>query len=277
MKLFVFAMALLIVLSMAVGAAEPAKISINVKDLTVTEVGKFLAEQSGLSFIVDPKINKKITLGLNELELPLILDMVSKSTDSVWKKVQFAKKTDDKVSLDQIKSSILALTAFPMLAVSVEDSAGKSASMFAKGVPSGNEAPAVKLPEGYTWVTAYVIYIPEKPVDKTAPADAKDPKAKVEQMTKEAFNKSVDMANMSSEERQKVFQNEIAGYMTLAPEARQMVLKDQMSTIFNMNTDVRQKYFEDMREAMKGMDWGAMRGGQPMGGGGGGGGRNRGQ
>ena len=277
MKLFVSAMALLIALSVAVGAAEPAKISINVKDQTASEVGKLLAEKSGQSIIVDPKIEKKITLGLNELELPKILDMVSTSTEATWKKVQFAKKTDDKVSLDQIKSSILALAAFPMLAVSVEDSSGKSTSMFAKGVPSSNEAPAVKLPEGYTWVTAYVIYLPEKPVDKTASAETKDPKAKVEQMTNEAFNKSVEMAKMSSEERQKVFQNEIAGYMSLAPEARQQVLKDQMSSIFSMTPEVRQKYFEDMRSAMQGMDIPGMGGRQPGGGGGTGGGRNRGQ
>lgn len=258
MKLFVSAMALLIALSVAVGAAEPAKISINVKDQTASEVGKLLAEKSGQSIIVDPKIEKKITLGLNELELPKILDMVSTSTESTWKKVQFAKKTDDKVSLDQIKSSILALAALPMLAVCVEDSAGKSASMFAKGVPSSNDAPAVKLPEGYTWVTSYVIYIPEKPVDKTASTEAKDAKEKVDQMTKAAFNKPVEMANMSSEDRQKVFQNEMMGYMTLAPEARQQVLKDQISSIFNMNVDVRQKYFEDMRAAMQGMNFPGM-------------------
>lgn len=273
MKAIIFVIALSVALcsvAFSEDAAKPGKIAIKANDQLLSEVAKTVGEGANISIVVDPKVDAKITTSASDLDLTKAMNMLSESVSGTWKKVQFAKSSTDKVSLDQIKSTIIALAGLPLMAASVQDSEGKVSSVFAKSVPAKDDTSAIKLPDGYKWATVYVIYAQPKDSDKTA-SDKPDTK----DLNKQAMEKANQLSGLTPEERQGYFKNEMAGIMSLAPEVRQSILKDQMSAVFNSDQTMRDQYMNDFREAMRSL-WGNNGGqGGPGGGGnfGGGGGR----
>lgn len=231
-------------------AAKPTKVSINANDQLLSEVAKTVGESANVSIVVDTMVDARITASASDLELTKALNILSESVSAAWKKVQFAKSSADKVTLDQIKSTIVALAGLPLMAVSIQDSEGKVSSVFAKSVPAKDDTSAIKLPDGYKWATVYVIYAAPKTGEKTA-----SDKADVKDLNKQAMEKASQLSNLSPEERQGYFKNEMAGMMNLAPEVRQSIFKDQMSAMFNSDQTMRDQYMNDFREAMHSL-WG---------------------
>lgn len=254
MKLVVCAIALMMILSVAAAAAETVKVNIAASDQMLSAVVADMSKQVAASIIVDSKSDTKVNLSLADTELPKALDAIAKLTKLTWKKVQFAKATDSKVSLDQIKSTLVALAAMPLVAVSVADNSGKGAAVFARDQQGEPDTAGLKLPDGYSWVTAYVIYDTAKLVDKpaeTAKADdakAQADRAKTAQMNSERME---DLARMSPDQRKQAYADEMADMMTLSPNARRQFLQDQFSAAKAMDPKLRQQYLADMRSAMR--------------------------
>ncbi|MCX6344995.1 MAG: hypothetical protein NT018_07960 [Armatimonadetes bacterium] len=257
MKVFACILGLMVLMSGAAGAAESKMVSLSVSDASMITAAEQLAKSAGVSIVVDPAIDTKVTLTLNDVELTTALDMLAKTGKATWKKVQYAKQTDSKVTLDQIKSSVLALAAMPLIAVSVDDASGKGASMFTRDLSTSPETSNIKLPEGYAWTTVYAIFAADKPAKKTETAAAKPSdvpsidKEKLDEMGKTAFDKPIDLANMAPADRKRMLQNEMMGYMTLIPEARRQLLRDQMAAVAAMDPAMRNQYRKDLRDAMK--------------------------
>ncbi len=102
-----------------------------------------------------------MTASLNGADVSQVLDVITKANGLTWKKLEFARKEDAKVSLDQLKSGILALASMQLVGLSVQDTAAKTTSVFTKDVPTSAEAAKPALPEGYSWTTVYVVLAPE--------------------------------------------------------------------------------------------------------------------
>lgn len=259
---FIYALAAVLVLSSLAWAQESEKkdsIKISANDKLLSEVAKDIAQQANISIVVDPKADSKITTSVSNIDLAKALDLICKSADASWKKVQLAKSATDKVTLDQLKSSIVALASMPVAAISVQDNEGKSSSVFAKSVPVKDDVSGIKLADGYKWQTFYVIIAKTDASsdieDETASSDSDTEKIDPEEAKKlagEGYNKARDLANMSSDERRAAYKNEMMGYMGLTTQARRALMADEINAAKDMDPRFRNQYFKDLRSVLRG-------------------------
>ncbi len=256
---------LLVVLACAgAWAQEPGKVTLNADGTPLKDVVAQLSQQSGASVVLDPKAEGTVTVSLNDATLSQALDVVTKLNKLSWKKLQFAKPTDETVKLDQIKSAIVALASMPVMGLAVEDPASKTSAVFARDLAAAPKVDDIKLPSGYAWTTVYVILSPEAPAATAASAEGDKTKS-----ISQAQNQIMaQIANLTPEERQQVFANQWIAAMSMAPDIRQGMLRDQIRAMFQLDPQYRDQLRDDFRSAFRGL--------RPPDGGDGGRGRRRG-
>jgi hypothetical protein len=234
-----------LLLSLASAALAVGSVNLIASDMPIKDAVAQMAKQAGATIVLDPKATGSVSVSLSDTELANALDVVTKMNNLTWKKLQFAKPNDSTIKLDQLKSAILALSSMPVMGLSVEDPASKTSAVFAKDLPESPETSNLRLPEGYSWSTVYVILFPEV-VAETEDVD----KSKVTELVEAEAKRTIDMASMSPQERQQIFASEMNAYMTLTPEARQSLMADRMRAMFNMDPQYSQQFRQDMRSAM---------------------------
>lgn len=232
---------LFVLAPVATGAEQP-KVTIEAKDMPIKDLASELSRQTGMTIVVDPKVQGSITLSLRDATLDQALDAVAKLKNVVWKKLQFAKPSDEPVKLDQIKSAMITLASLPLVAFSVEDPVKKTAALAAKDLPAAPETSSVKLPEGYSWVTVYVVLGSEPSQEQVATSTGSGPI----KLSNDVKERTLQLAKLTPEERRQILAAEIAAEMSLAPEIRRAILADRMRAIFSMDPQLRDQYREDM-------------------------------
>jgi len=247
MRVVVCAIILCFLATSAALAADAPKINLSANALTLKDATDEVAKQAGISIVLDPKAKGTVTASLNGAELGQVLDVITKSNSLTWKKLQFARKEDSKVTLDQLKSGILALASMPIMGLAVEDPATKTSAVFAKDIPSTPDTSKVGLPEGYMWTTVYVVLAPEAPA-----ATASKPTDKVRNLAQSQAQAVTDLAGMNSNDRRQIYTDQWTAAMRLTPEARQAMLHDQMSAISSLDPQSRGQLLRDMSTAMRG-------------------------
>lgn len=261
MKVCMCAIILCFLLTGIAVAQAPAKVTLDAKAMAIKDATDEIARQSGTAIVLDPKAKGTVTASLNGAEMSQALDVVTKANNLTWKKLEFARKTDSKVTLDQLKSGILALASMELVGLSVEDPATKTGAVFAKDIPSAPDTPKLPLPEGYTWTTVYVVLAPEPAADPAAAAG----KDKVASLATNGVKQMSDVANLNPEERKQYFANVMSAQMKMAPESRQGMLRDQMSAVMGMDQQSRDQFRQDMRAVFSHMPHGATGGGRTQG------------
>lgn len=244
MRSAVVVIAAILVLCTAALAQEPAKVNLDVKEAPIKDVVAQLSAQAGTAIVLDPKAQGNVTISLKEATLSNALDVIAALSKTSWKKLQFAKPTDDTVKLDQVKSAIVALASMPVVGLAVEDPASKTSSVFAKGLPESPSTSGIKLPDGYSWATVYVVLAPEAEPAVAAKPESSE-KIKPTANTEEG-QRVAEMANMTPQERQRVYASEWAAHVNLPPEARRAMLRDRMQALFNMDPQYRDQMRQDM-------------------------------
>lgn len=231
--------------SVALAADEP-KINLSANAMTLKEATDEVAKQAGIAIVLDPNAKGTVTASINGAETGQVLDVITKMNGLTWKRLQFARKEDSKVTLNELKSGILALASMPLMGLAVEDPGTKTSAVFAKDIPSAPDTTKVGLPEGYAWTTVYVVLAPEAP---TAAAKTDD---KVRDLARSQAQAVTDLARMNEQDRQMVYKDQWTAAMRLTPEARQAMLKDQMSAIRSLDPQTRSQLLRDMSTAMRG-------------------------
>lgn len=249
MRAVVFAVTIMVVAGLAASAEAPAKVTLNLQDSKLKEAVDEISRQSGVSIVVDPKAEGTVTASLDSVDLSQALDVVTSLNDLTWKKLQFARPQDSKVSLEQLKSAVVALASMPLVGLSVEDPATKTSALFAKDLSASPDVSGIGLPEGYSWSTVYVILsaesLPKPPSASTA--------ADVSSLSKTATQTMLELANMTSEQRQQFYASEWVTQMSMTPEARRGMLRDRMAAMFDLDPQYRDQLRQDMHEASHGM------------------------
>ena len=245
----VCAIAILMV-SLAGVIAAPAPVTLNAQDMPIQKAADSISEQAGAAIVVDPSVKGTVTASLKDADLTQVLDVITKSSNLVWKKISLAKSEGTEVTFDQMKAAAVALAAMPVIAMSVDDPATKTSAICAKDLPSAPDTALIKLPEKCSWVTMYVILAP--PVAKDASAKTDDDTS-VKSLSDSVAAKTLKMAELSSEERQQVYASEWQAQMSLSPEARQAMIRDQMSAMFNLDPEYREQLRQDMHEVFRDM------------------------
>lgn len=257
MKALLCAIILCLVLAGAVMAADAAaKITLDAKAMPIKDAADLVAKQAGASIILDPKAKGAVTASLNDAELGQVLDALTKSNNLTWKKLQFARKQDTTINLDELKTGILALASMQLVGLSVEDPATKKSAVFAKDIPAAPDASKIGLPEGYSWSTVYVILAPEPVTAATEPTK----EDKVAELSKRQADTLFQVANMTTEERSQYYQNQWMAQVNLIPEARQAMLRDQMQAMRNLPPQYRDQLMNDFHEVFRGMRGNRQRG-----------------
>ncbi|MEN6357186.1 MAG: hypothetical protein ABFD83_08900 [Armatimonadota bacterium] len=238
--------AFIIMLSLVSAAYAAGQVSLNVSDMPIKDVASQIEQQSGVSIALDPKAQGNISVSISDVDVSQALNIITKLNKLTWKKLQFAKPADSTIKLDQLKSAMLALSALPVVGLSVEDPASKTTAVYAKDLAKSPDTSSLLLPEGYTWATVYVILNPEADAAQEAKAESD-----VDRISKAEAKNAIDMANMTPEQRQQIFTNEMSAYMTLTPENRQSILADRMRAMFNMSSQDSQQFRQDMHSVMQ--------------------------
>lgn len=244
MKALVCALILCFVLAGAVAAADaPGKVTLDAKAMTIKDAADQVAKQAGVTVVLDPAAKGTVTANMNEADLSQVLDVIAKPNKMTWKKLEFARKEDSKISLEELKSGILALASMQLVGLSVEDPATKTSTVFAKDVPAAPQLAKPALPEGYSWSTVYVMLAPEAVVAKSADKD------KLAELTKNGTQQIMDVASLSTEERKQYYQTQWLQQMKMTPEARQNMLRDQMQAMRDLDPQYRDQLRQDFRSA----------------------------
>lgn len=245
MRVVVCSIIICFLLASVAFAADAPKINLNVNAQSLKDTTDEIAKQAGVAIVLDPKAKGTTTLSMNGSDIGQVLDIVTKMNNLTWKKLQFARKDDTKVSLDQLKSGILALASMPLMGLAVEDPATKTSTVFAKDIPSAPDTAKVALPEGYSWTTVYVVLAPEDPAPASKPGD------KVKDLGQKQAQTMLDLAGMNSNDRKQIYADQWTAAMRLTPEARQSMLMDQMSAIAGLDPQTRGQLMHDMSSAMR--------------------------
>jgi hypothetical protein len=219
--------------------ADQAKVTIDARDLAIKDLVSQLAQQTGASIVLDPKAHGSVTISLKDSDLNQALDTVANLGKLTWKKLQFAKPTEENVKLDEIKSAMLTLASLSMVGLSVEDPKAKTSTVFAKGLASTPDTSGLKLPEGYSWATVYVILPTESASDKTATDKASSGAGTAKQVL-------MELAKMTPEERKQYYAAEMSAEMSMAPEVRRSLFKGRLQAQFSMDRQSRDQYRQDM-------------------------------
>ncbi len=237
MKVLGFVVVITLVAGLAVSAAEPGKVSLNLRDSTLKQATDEISRQAGVSIVVDPKAQGTVTASLDEVELAQALDVVTGTNSLTWKKLQFARQEDSKVTLDQLKSAIVALATVPLVGLSVEDPASKTSAVFAKDLSASPDVSGIGLPEGYKWATVYVVLS----TGDTAKPSTASGTADVSEVASTATQTMLDVASMTPAERQ----------LNLTPEARRAMLRDQMMAMYELDPQYREVLHEDRHQVFR--------------------------
>ncbi len=245
MRVAVLAIIACFLAASAAAAADGPRITLNADALALKDATEEVAKQAGISIVLDPNAKGTITASLTNAEVGQVLDVITKTNGLTWKKLQFARKADDKVGLDQLKSGILALASMPLTGLAVEDPASKTSALFAKDIPSAPDTSKVALPEGHTWTTVYVVLAPEAPTSTSPQTD------KARSLAQTQAQAITEMARMNQNDRQAIYRDQWTAAMRLTPEARQAMLRDQMSAIRALDPQTRSQLLRDMSAAMR--------------------------
>jgi hypothetical protein len=247
MRAATIALLLVTFLLSATYCAADGKITLDAQSMPLKDVVAQLTQQSQATIVLDPKAEGSVTINLTDVDISQALDVVTKLNKLTWRKVSFALPEGDTAKLEQIKSAVLALASIPVTGMMVDDPATKQSAVVAKGLPSSPETSAVKLPEGYSWKTFYVVTPPivPAPATTTAKVDLSADQNKLAQQ----------LAAMTPEERKQYYTDEMMAQMTLAPEARQALIRDRMEAMHNMDPQIREQMHQDMRAAFGGQGW----------------------
>jgi len=87
----------------------------------------------------------------------------------------------------------------------------------------------------------------EVPAEKT-----EEEIARVKALGDSESKRLLELANLTSEERQEIFANEWMAHLSMTPEARRALLVDRMSAMFNLDPQYRDQIRDDMREMFRG-------------------------
>jgi hypothetical protein len=216
MKALIYAILICAVLAGMAAADTPGKLTLDAKAMTLKDAAAEISRQSGAAIVVDPKATGAVTASLNGADLDQVLDVITKSNNLTWKKLQFAHQSDSKATLDQLKAGILAIANMPFVGLSVEDRSAKSTALFTRSVPAELSTSKLALPEGYAWSTVYVILSPEPlAADKSKPAAS-------EQTTQQ---QTAEQQTAALAKQKEYFRNQWAEQMSLTPEARRSLMR----------------------------------------------------
>ena len=241
---------------------DDVKVTLNTRDMTIEDAAKEIARQSSVSIVVDPQARGKVSVGLNAVSLDQALDIITEVNGLTWRKLTFAKPEEPKVTLDELRSAILALASMPLVAMAVEDPATKTNAVFARDLAVAPDVSLMKLPDGYEWSTVYAILATENSSEEPASTDEKTPQ--VAEVAGKATELTVEMSTLTSEERRAVYKEEWIAQMNLTEEARRDMLRDRMSAMFGLDPQYSEQLRDDMRYVFRDMRRSAEQNGTPM-------------
>lgn len=244
MRIGIFSIVLLMMVSLACVAAENPKVNLKAQDTPIQQVMAELGKQTGVQIICDTDVKSSVSGTFDSIELDKLLDTITKLNDLKWQKIYLPVQEENKPTLEQVKAQADAVAAVAGNAIVIYDPATGKQKVFVEQDPA---APSIA-PEKLGLQPIYLV---------SKPKAAKKAVASQMNSADATYFKSIQdermklMANMTSEERVGAMQQEMYWMMNLDPQTRQQIAKDQMNAQRNMDPETRTKYRQVMRETFR--------------------------
>jgi hypothetical protein len=254
----------LIIFTLIAACAAQAVVTIDANNLPAKDAFDSIAKQASVQVMVDTGVAGNVTAVLKDVSPDQAMDTVTKALKLEWRKIQFPVAADTVVTADKLKAVITALAALNVPGLSVADQATGKITVFAKAQASDLMS-SVKLPDGQTLKTFYLVSKPGTDKPSAAVAAAAAVPGAVDPIASERLSK---IAAMPAEDRSRYIQNEFAGEMQLAPAVRAQLWQDRMAAMRTAMQDpnMADQIRADMRAAgvrgFGGRRGGGNRGGQ---------------
>lgn len=250
---------LILTLTLAATCAASAAVSLDANNMAAKEAFDSIGKQCGAQILVDADVTGNVTAVVKDMTADQAVDIVSKALGATYKKVQFASAPTTNVAADKLKAAISALAALDVPGISMADPTSGKVSVFAKGL--GQDAVSgVKLPEGQSWRTYYLISKPAaKPASTTTTGSAAP--------SKDVSQRADKLASMPTDERQRYIQGEFVSEMQLAPDVRVQLWRERVTALRSMMDDptTAETIRNDLRQAFRDLGWRGGRGGRDRG------------
>lgn len=267
MKIGIFSIVILIIVSMACIAAENPKVKLDASETPIAQVMLDLGKQAGVQIVCDTDVKATVSGQFESIELEKLLDTITKLHNLKWQKIYITVTEDNKPTLTQIKARAEAVAVVTGSPIVIYDPATGKQKVFIEQDPA---APSIA-PDKLGLQPVYLVSVPK--AEKKALSQADQDAATYFQSLQNERMKL--MANMPSEQRVNAIQQEMQYMLNMDPQARQQMMLDQMNARRTMGDDY-QKVMRDTFRSMR--DQGLMpnfgRGGRGQGQGRNGGNRN---
>ena len=260
--LFITALLICSTAGFSADAPKPAAVTLTAQDMPLDQAVTEISRQVDARIIIDEGVTGKVNASFNQLALEQALDVIAKTNGLKWQKIYSAENPESKTLLANLKTQAAALTQLKEMSVAVYDPETKSQMVFVRQQIKP-DAPPTLSPETMGLKPFYLLTLPKVAIaDKKEAAPAGDDFASLNQKALET------LLNMSPEERQRAFQDQIAQELALPDNLRRQYVIDRVSSIMKMDESSREQYMRLWGEAFR-----EMRDRGEFGGGFGGGGR----
>ena len=230
---------LIILLSLACMAADNPKVTLDAKDTPFDQVLADLGKQAEVQIICDSAIKDTITAHFASIDLEKLLDTLTKSHDVTWQKLYLPGDSDQKPTLEQLRTRTDAIAAISGGPIVICDSATGKQKVFVEQTQAAQSVDPSKL-------GLKPVYLVAKPKTDTKTTDDKDLTKQFQTLQQDRLKL---LAKMTPEQRVAAMQQEMTSTMNLTPEMRQQMVLDQFKARQSMDPQMRDQYRQMMRDS----------------------------
>ncbi len=243
--LFITALLLLSAAAFSADEPKPAVVTLTAQDMPLDEAVTEISRQVGVRIIIDSGVTGKVNASFNQLALEQALDVITKTNGLRWQKIYSKENPESKTLLEDLKEQAATLAKLKEITVAVYDPETKSQIILVKQQVSA-DAPAPVSPETIGLKPFYLITLPKIALpEKKEAAPAESDFAALNQKALET------LLNMSPEERQRAFQEQVTQELALPDNMRRQYVMDRVSSIMKMDEGIREQYMRLWGEAFR--------------------------
>lgn len=256
MRIVIFSIVLLMMVSMACVAAENAKVTLSAQSTPIEQVMADLGKQAGVQIICDSDVKTTVSGSFDSIELDKLMDTIAKINNLKWQKIYLPVQQEEKPTLEQVKARAAAVAAVEGNTIVVFDPATGKQKVFIEQDPA---APSIA-PDKLGLAPVYLVSMPKAEKSAAASQTSQANSADVEYFKQLQDERLKLMANMTSEERITAIRQEMDWMLNLDPATRKQIIRDQINARRNLDPATRQKYQQIMRETFGGQMGGQRQG-----------------
>jgi hypothetical protein len=242
----------LILLLLAVGAfafAEAPKVSIDVKDASLSSVVAQLSKQADVRIILDKDVSATVTAQLSDVDLEKVLNMVIVTRGLKWQKLYGVPDETGSIPFETIKAQVNALNVIRDTPVVLFDPETGKQTVFARVEQTAAEK-AID-PEKLGMKPFYYVFKPKPPEEpKKSTSTQDDPMKKLADIQKQRMEAYL---KMTPEQQKAAAEQDMMWMLSLPQDSQVRMMTGMFDAMRNMDQATRDQFRRTMRSTFRQM------------------------